>query len=184
MSLNKEKRMAKRLRAMAGAAVLVVLPSLVGAQAPGRISVSYQAAPVSDVVSGFARFSHQQITVAPDVGARLISGDIENGEWLPALDQLLGAQGLVARPDSGGALRVEAEQPITVEFQDAPLSGVLRSISAFARRSITMAPGVGDPSVSFTARSVDWQRALDSVLRDNGLAATSDASGNLVVVRR
>jgi ferric-dicitrate binding protein FerR (iron transport regulator) len=169
---------------MVGVAVLAVLPSLVVAQAPGRISVSYQAAPVSEVVSGFARFSHQQIVVAPDVSARLISGDIENGEWSSALDQLLGAQGLVARPDSGGILRVQAEQPITVEFEDAPLSRVLRSISVFAWRSITIAPDVGDPSVSFAARSVDWQRALNSTLRDNGLAATADADGNLVVVRR
>jgi ferric-dicitrate binding protein FerR (iron transport regulator) len=176
--------MAKRLRAVAALAVLGVLPSLVGAQAPVRITVSYNAAPVSDVVSSFARFSHQPIAVAPDVSARLISGDVENGEWLPALDQLLGAQGLVARPDSGGVLLVQAEQPITVEFQDAPLSRVLRSVSAFAQRSITMAPNVGDPMVSFAARSVDWQRALNSLLRDHGLAATADASGNLVVVRQ
>jgi ferric-dicitrate binding protein FerR (iron transport regulator) len=177
--------MAKRLRVMAGAAaVLAVLPSLVVAQAPGRISVSYQAAPVSDVVAGFARFSHQPISVAPDVSDRLITGTIDNGEWMPALDQLLEAQGLVARPDSGGILRVQAEQPITVDFENAPLSGVLRSISAFARRSITIAPDVGDPSVSFSARSVDWQRAFNVMLRDHGLAATADASGNLLVGRR
>jgi ferric-dicitrate binding protein FerR (iron transport regulator) len=176
--------MAKHLRAIAGVAVLAVLPSLVVAQAPGRITVSYQAAPVRDVVSGFARFSHQPIVVAPDVGARVISGTVENGEWLPALDQLLEAQGLVARPDSGGILRVQAEQPITVEFENAPLSRVLRSISVFANRSITTAPDVGDPSVSFTARSVDWQRAFNSLLRDNGLTASADANGNLLVVRR
>ena len=176
--------MAKRLRVMAEAAVLAVLPSLVVAQAPARISVSYEAAPVSEVVSSFARFSHRRIAVAPDVSARLISGDIENGEWLPALDQLLRVQGLVARPDSGGILLVQAEQPITVEFADAPLSRVLSSISVFAKRSITMAADVGDPTVSFTARSVDWQRAFHSVLRDNGLAATSDANGNLLVVRQ
>jgi ferric-dicitrate binding protein FerR (iron transport regulator) len=176
--------MAKRFRALAGVAVIAVLPSLVVAQAPARISVSYQAAPVTEVVSSFARLSHQQITVAPDVSARLISGDIENGEWLPALDQLLGAQGLVARPDSGGILRVVAEQPITIEFENAPLSRVLRSISAFAKRSITIAPDVGDPAVSFTVRSVDWQRAVSSMLRDNGLAATADASGDLLVVRQ
>ena len=176
--------MAKRLRVMVGAAVLAVLPSLVVAQSPGRISVSYQAAPVSDVASSFARFSHRRIAVAPDVSARLISGDIENGEWLPALDQLLRAQGLVVRPDSGGILLVQAEQPITVEFADAPLSRVLRSISVFAKRSITIAPDVGDPTVSFTARSVDWQRAFNSMLHDNGLVATADANGNLLVARQ
>jgi ferric-dicitrate binding protein FerR (iron transport regulator) len=176
--------MTKRLRATVAVAVLAVVPSLVVAQAPTRISVSYQAAPVSEVASGFARFSHQPIVVAPEVGSRLISGDIENGEWLPALDQLLGAQGLIARPDSGGMLRVEAERPLTVEFQDAPLSRVLGSISAFAKRPIALAPDVGDRSVSFTARSVDWQRALDSMLRDNGLAAVSSANGDLLVVRR
>ena len=175
--------MAKRLLAMAAVALLAALPSLVAAQAPARISVSYQAAPVSEVASGFARFSHRTIVVAPDVSARLISGDVENGEWMPAFDQLLEAQGLVARPDSGGVLRVEAEQPLTLELQDAPLSRVLRSISAFAKRSITLAPDVGDRSVSFTVRSVDWQRALGSVLRDNGLAAIPGANGELLVVR-
>jgi ferric-dicitrate binding protein FerR (iron transport regulator) len=176
--------MAKRFRTALGASVLTVLPSLVAAQAPARISVSYESAPVSEVVSGFARFSHRQIAIAPDVGARLISGNIENGEWLPALDQLLEAQGLVARPDSGGILLVQSEQPITVEFENAPLSRVVRSISIFAKRSITIAPDVGDPSVSFSARAVDWQRAFDSVLRDNGLVATPDANGNLLVVRQ
>ena len=176
--------MPNRLRTTAGLAVLVVLPSLVGAQAPARVTVSYQAAPVTDVVSSFARFAHQPIAVAPDVGGRLITGSIENTAWLPALDQLLEAQGLVARPDSGGVLRVEAEQPITVEFENAPLSRVLHSISGFAKRSITLAPDVGDPSVSFAARSVDWQRALNAMLRDNGLTATSDANGSLLVVRQ
>jgi ferric-dicitrate binding protein FerR (iron transport regulator) len=176
--------MPNRLRAIAGVAVLAVVPSLVGAQAPALITVSYQAAPVSDVVASFARFARQPIAIAPDVGGRLITGSIENTAWLPALDQLLEAQGLVARPDSGGSLRVEAEQPITVEFENAPLSRVLHSISVFARRSITIAPNVGDPSVSFTARSVDWQRALDAMLRDNGLTATSDANGSLLVVRQ
>jgi ferric-dicitrate binding protein FerR (iron transport regulator) len=169
---------------MTAVAVLAVLPSLVAAQAPARISVSYQAAPVSEVASGFARFSHRTIVVAPDVGARLISGDVANGEWMPAFDQLLGAQGLVARPDSGGMLRVEAEQPLTLELQDAQLSRVLGSISAFAKRPITLAPDIGDRSVSFTARSVDWQRALNSMLRDNGLTAIPSAGGDLLVVRQ
>jgi ferric-dicitrate binding protein FerR (iron transport regulator) len=176
--------MAKRLHAVAAVAVLAALPSLVGAQAPARITVSYQAAPVSEVAASFARFAHQQITVAPDVGARLVSGNVENTAWLPALDQLLEPQGLVARPDSGGTLRVEAEQPLTIEFENAPLRRVLFSISVFANRSITVAPNVGDPAVSFRARAVDWQRALNTLLRDNGLAATSDANGNLVVVRQ
>src|ERR1700704_4514146 len=101
--------MANRFRTTAGAAVLAFLPSLAVAQAPIRVSVSYQSAPVSNVVSSFARFAPQPIAVAPDVSARLISGDIENREWLPALDQLLEAQGLIARPDSGGILRVQAE---------------------------------------------------------------------------
>ena len=164
--------------------MLAVVPSLVGAQAPDRITVSYQAAPVSGVVAGFARFAHQPIAIAPDVSGRLITGSIENTAWLPALDQLLEAQGLVARQESGGVLRVEAEQPITVAFESAPLSRVLHSISGFAKRPITMAPDVGDSLVSFSARSVDWQRALTAMLRDNGLTATADASGSLVVARQ
>jgi ferric-dicitrate binding protein FerR (iron transport regulator) len=176
--------MTKRLCAAVGVAVLAVLPSLGVAQAPARINVNYQGAPVSDVVSSFARFSHRQIALAPDVGARLISGSVENGEWLSALDELLGGQGLVARPDSGGMLRVEAEKPITLELESAPLSRVVKSISAFAKRSITVAPDVGDPVVSFTARSVDWQRAFNTLLRENGLAASVDVDGNFVVVRR
>jgi ferric-dicitrate binding protein FerR (iron transport regulator) len=173
--------MAKRI--LASVALLAVLPSLVAAQAPGRITVSYEAAPVSEVVSSFARFSHRTIVVAPDAGSRFISGSVENGEWMPALDQLLGEQGLIVRPDSGGLLRVEMEQLLTVDFQDAPLSRVLASIAGFAKHSITLAPEVGERSVSFTARSVDWQRALDGLLRDNGLIAIPDANGSLRVVR-
>jgi ferric-dicitrate binding protein FerR (iron transport regulator) len=176
--------MSNGLRAIAGVAVLAVIPSLVSAQEPARITVSYQAAPVSDVVASFARFAHQPIAVAPDVGGRLISGSVENTAWLPALDQLLEAQGLVARPDSGGVLMVEAEQPITVQFENAPLSRVLQSISGFTKRSITVAPDVDDRFVSFTARSVDWQRALNAMLRDNGLTATSDSNGSMLVVRQ
>jgi ferric-dicitrate binding protein FerR (iron transport regulator) len=173
--------MAKRI--LASVAVLAVLPSLSLAQAPGRISVSYESAPVSDVVSSFARFSHRTIVVAPDVRSRVISGRVENDEWMPALDQLLGEQGLVVRPDSGGVLRVEEEQPLTVDFQDAPLSRVLASIAGFAKHSITVAPEVGDRVVSFTARSVDWQRALDALLHEKGLTAFPGANGDLLVVR-
>lgn len=176
--------MANRLRAALTVAVLAAVPSLVVAQAPARVTVSYQDAPVSEVASGFARVSHQSIVVAPDVGSRLITGNVENADWLPALDQLLAAQGLVARADGDGRLRVEAEQPLTVEFQDAPLSQVLASISRFAKRSITLAPDVGDRPVSFTARSVDWQRALDAMLRDNHLAVVAGATADLLVVRR
>jgi hypothetical protein len=61
---------------------------------------------------------------------------------------------------------------------------VLQSISGFAKRSITVAPDVGDPSLSFTARSVDWQRALNTMLRDNGLTATSDSNGSILVIRQ
>jgi ferric-dicitrate binding protein FerR (iron transport regulator) len=174
--------MARRI--LASVALLAVLPSLVAAQAPGRVTVSYEAAPVSEVVSSFARFSHRTIVISPDVGSRFISGSVKNDEWMPALDQLLGEQGLVVRPDSGGILRVESEQLLTVDFQNAPLSRVLSSISSFAKRSITLAPDVGDPSVSFTARSVDWQRTLDGLLGDHGLIAIPDANGSLRVVRR
>ena len=173
--------MAKRI--LASITLLAVLPSLAMAQAPGRISVNYEAAPVSEVVSSFARFSHRTIVVAPDVRSRFISGSVENDEWMPALGRLLGEQGLVVRPDSGGLLRVEEEQPISVDFQNASLSRVLSSISSFAKHSITLAPEVEDRAVSFTARSVDWQRALDGLLRENGLIAVPGVTGSLRVVR-
>lgn len=176
--------MAKHLRSTMGAVVLAVLPSLLSGQAPARISVSYQSAPVADVVASFARFAHQTIVVAPEVGDQSITGEVVNGEWLPALDQLLAAQGLVARPDSGGVLRVQAEEPISVEYANAPLRAVLRAISSHARRQITVAPDVGDPAVSFVVRSTDWQRALDVMLRDNGLTSTADVNGNIRVVRQ
>lgn len=172
-----------RLTSTVAVASLAVLPMALSAQVASRVTVNYADAPLSRVVASFAQFSNRAIFLAPDVGDQYITGNVQNADWRIGLDQLLQSQNLVLRPDSSSVIRVHHDQPITVEFENAPLSQVLRGIATFSKRSIRMAPGVGDPTITFTALGMDWQRALDRVARDNGLTASADANGDFLITR-
>jgi type IV pilus assembly protein PilQ len=75
------------------------------------ITVSYDNANISDVIAGFAAFSGKSIIVGKDVQAT-VTATISNQPWDIALQQILQAQGLSAREDYPGIIRVDAPQTL------------------------------------------------------------------------
>ncbi len=80
-------------------------------QAQPRITVTFQDAPLSQVIENFAAFAGRNIVLAPDVGDPHVTADIRNVEWQLGLDQILAPLGLVARVDASGVIRVERRSP-------------------------------------------------------------------------
>ena len=75
-------------------------------------------------------------------------------------------------------------QKVTMEWQNAPLTDVVRAFGTFAQRSIVVAPEVGNPEVTASITDVDWQRALDLVLMPHGLVARVDDKGVIYIERK
>jgi type II secretory pathway component HofQ len=178
--------MIKRPRLTHGFAItlLIFSPSIVRAQAPRLITVEYQDAPLSQVIRGFAAFSGHAIVVAPDAGNPAVTASIRNVDWQVGLDRILESQALVARPDTSGVVRIERLRRITVEFQDAPLSRVIRSFANYSGRTIVLTSDAGDPNVTATVQNADWQRGLDDILEAHSLVARLNASGVVLIERR
>jgi ferric-dicitrate binding protein FerR (iron transport regulator) len=83
---------------------------------------------------------------------------------------------LALSPSIGGA---QEARRVRFEWENAPLSQVVRAFAAFSGRTIVVAPDVGDPAVTATVQSVDWRAALELILVAHGLVARADASGNI-----
>ena len=103
--------MSKRLY-VAGSFVVALLalsPDASLAQAPRRdhITVEWQNAALSDVVSAFARFSGRTIVMAPEVRPSLVTFAAHDVEWSRAFDSMLAEQALVARVDTADVIHVE-----------------------------------------------------------------------------
>lgn len=81
------------------------------------------------------------------------------------------------------AIAAPAKHPgVTLDVKDADVHDVLKSIQKQCGiRNLIIDPGVTGGG-TFLFRNVPCRTALDTVLRANGLAVTSD-SGNLVAVR-
>jgi type IV pilus assembly protein PilQ len=88
-----------------------------------RISVTYDATPINDVLLGFAAFSGVSIVPGANV-AGFVSADINDQPWDVALETILAGQGLVATEEESGIIRVdnitdlndrEAIEPIETE---------------------------------------------------------------------
>jgi len=177
--------MAKRSAFTIGVAFGIAMAgSPIAAQTTPRINVAYENASLSRVMGDFARFSGHAIAVASNVRDRTITATLRNVDWSTALDFILEQNALILRAEANGAFRVEKQQLLTVQYENAPLSRVVRDMSLFSRRAITLSPDVGNPSITYGARNKDWERALDELLAQNGLVAQPDAKGILRVTRR
>jgi type II secretory pathway component HofQ len=82
------------------------------------------------------------------------------------------------------ASHAQIAQRITVEWQNAPLSHVVRALSAFSGQTIVVAPDVGDPELTVSVQNVDWRRALDLALASRALVARADAAGVIHIEKR
>jgi hypothetical protein len=92
------------------------------------------------------------------------------------LTAVLAFASLALSPTAG---RAQAQRPVTVEYQNAPLSGVVEGLGAFAGVKVAIAPNIGNPEVTAAFQNVDWRFALDTILADRGFVARVDASGVL-----
>ena len=96
----------KATAAAARARVVEPEPVALLSQQPS-ITVSWDDASISDVVAGFAAFSGKSIIVGKDVDAT-ITATVKNQPWDVAFQQILQSQGLSAREDHPGIIRVDA----------------------------------------------------------------------------
>jgi type IV pilus assembly protein PilQ len=79
---------------------------------------------------------------------------------------------LLAAPAAGAHA-----QNITVEWQGAPLTDVIRAFARFSGRTIVVAPDVGEREVTVSLQNVDWQRGLGVIVAGLGLVERVDDSG-------
>lgn len=180
--------MTKRLRLVAGFVALALpplSPSLGQAQPPGAVTVEYQNAPLSQVIRGFATYSGTTIIVTRDAGDAPVTASIREVDWQVGLDRILETHALVARRDPSGIIRIERRRPlITVEFQDAPLSQVIRAFAVFSGSTVVVASDIGDPEVTASITNADWRLGLDRILEAHALVARLDGAGVLRIERR
>jgi type II secretory pathway component GspD/PulD (secretin) len=176
--------MAGRLGLTVGVALGLAASSALMAQVATHVTVAYENAPLSRVMGNFARYAGRSIAIADNVRDRTITVSLRDVEWSRALDFILEQNALIARPDRAGGIRIEKQQPFTVAYSNAPLNRVVRDISLFSRKAISIAPEAGNPTINYTARDLDWERALDELLAQNGLVAVVDVNGTLRVVPR
>jgi len=86
------------------------------AQAPAasdtlRITVSFQATPMPDVLLTFASFSGRSIVVGPDAGGP-VTAEIRDQPWDVALRAILLAHGLTAVETESGIIRVGSQEAL------------------------------------------------------------------------
>jgi type II secretory pathway component HofQ len=174
--------MHKRLRLTAILALLAVAPSAGAAQA---ISVSFFDAKLSEIVRNFAAFSGRTIVLAPEAGNPAVTASIRDVEWRRGLDQILATQSLVARVDGAGVIHVEPRRSlrVTVQYFDAGLRQVVQNFAAYAGRTIVLAEGIGDRTVTASFRDVEWRSALDLLLAPHGLVARESETGIISIER-
>jgi type IV pilus assembly protein PilQ len=82
----------------------------------------------------------------------------------------------------GQQAQQRSQQPrITVTYQGSDIRDVLAAFAAFSGRTIIPSSGVSAMKIDAEIRDQPWDVALQAILNSQGLAATEDANGILVV---
>ncbi|MBI3982314.1 MAG: AMIN domain-containing protein [Gemmatimonadetes bacterium] len=124
------------------------------------ITVTYDNASISDVIAGFAEFSGKSIILGREVTGT-VTATVKNQPWDIAMGQILQAQGLSAREEYLGIIRVDA--PTTLAQLD--------SIEPLQTRIVR---------VNY-ARAADLVTSLDAVKSPRG-KLLADASTNSLII--
>ncbi len=74
---------------------------------------------------------------------------------------------------------VNQEMPVSMEFQDAPISVILQALANYQQLNLVVTPGVGG-NLSLSLINVSWQQALTAILRIGKLSV--ELEGNVMVV--
>ena len=88
-----------------------------------------------------------------------------------------------AAPESQAAVaaRIAQEQTVHVTFTEEPLANVLAAFADFANRSIIAEADVKGKLITAEVRNQPWDLALDAILSANGLVATENEAGVVIV---
>jgi type IV pilus assembly protein PilQ len=95
-------------------------PAATGDLQQPRLTVTWDKADISDVVSGFAAFSGRTIILGKDIKGT-VSAEIKNQPWPAAFQAVLATQGLQAVELPGGIIRVDSPQALAALDSIEPL---------------------------------------------------------------
>ncbi|MGD8318992.1 MAG: AMIN domain-containing protein [Gemmatimonadota bacterium] len=141
-----------------------------------RISITFNATPISDVLLAFASFSGKSIVPGSNVDG-LVTATIDNQPWDVALQAILQGQGLNAEENSYGIIRVDNINDLNQREEVEPILTKAHRINygtatelqtsiqplLTERGSITVGQGTNTLVVSDIARV---QNAVEALLRE------------------
>ncbi len=84
------------------------------------VTATYQEASIADVVAGFAEMSGKTIIIGKDVEGT-VTAEVKNQPWDVALQAILESQGLAAREDPPGIIRVDSRAVLAARDSTEPL---------------------------------------------------------------
>jgi len=84
------------------------------------VSVTWEAAPIGEVLRAFAAFSGASIVAGADVSG-FVTAEINDQPWDVALATILASRGLRATEDASGIIRVESYTQADADEAVAPL---------------------------------------------------------------
>ena len=125
-----------------------------------RISITFTQTPINDVLLAFAAFSGVSIVPGANV-AGFVTADINDQPWDVALETILAGQGLVAREDESGIIRVD-------NITDLNEREAIEPIETRAHR------------ISF-ATAAEVQTAITPLLTERGSATVGQGTNTLIV---
>ena len=145
------------------AAAAIVLP-LDGQEVPEsdvrRISVTWEQAPIRDVLQAVAAFSGRSIVAGEGVEG-FVTADLNDQRWDVAMRAVLGSLGLMAIEDEYGIIRVEDMRTATGREEIEPLVTRVYRISY--------------------SRASELQATIDALLSDRGSVSAVEGNNTLVV---
>ena len=126
-----------------------------------RITVTFEATPILDVLNTFAEFTGRSIIAGPNLGDIAVNAEIRNQPWDVALQTILDANGLTIRETETGILRVDKTSDLSSRLAEEEL--ITRSFRLNYVSVDSLLPAVRD------------------LLSERG-QATKSAAANLIIV--
>lgn len=139
-------------------------------------------------MASLATFSGRSIILDTGLAEHRITAAYANTDWESVLRNIVRIEGANSRVDQTGAIHIgrgaASTRRVSVEWQSAPLTGVLNAFAQFSGQRIELGAGVVARDVTAAYRNVDWRFALDDILSQQALVARADSSGVLRVTAR
>jgi type IV pilus assembly protein PilQ len=155
-----------------------------------RITVTYAAADIRDVIAAFATFSQRTIVVGKDVTGT-ITAEIKDQPWDVALKALLEAQGLAAIEESSGIITIDSYTNILQKQSSEPVATQLVNINYVAATSLLptvqgllyrdCAPGSGGQGAGAAPAAAGGAPAIPPGCFVRGTVAADSATNMLII---